>query len=151
MSKSSSLQGRKKYSKEGNNSQRPVFPGQPYLSRAVRHREVTSREPGEQLSSVTLRSFQHSACYSCGFLLVYTHRPVMAYADGHSKEQRESLQERFQQELASVLHSGMKTHLHSNVYHLINTQRTYPYPGLPVAFHLDSGLMTNSPYWERRA
>lgn len=55
-----------------------------------------------------------------------------------------------QQELASVLHSGTKVHLHCNVY-LINTLRTCPYPGLPVAFHLDSGLMTNSPYWEQRA
>lgn len=50
-----------------------------------------------------------------------------------------------------VMKSVVKTCLHHNVYHIINTLHTCPYPGLPVAFHLDSDLVTNSPCWERRA
>jgi len=57
------------------------------MTLSVRHREVTSREPEEQFSSVTLRSLHHIALYSHLFLLVYTHIPVTAHAKGHSKEE----------------------------------------------------------------
>lgn len=50
-----------------------------------------------------------------------------------------------------VMKSVVKASLHCNAYYLINTLHTCLYPGLPVAFHLDSDLMTNSPCWERRA